>query len=60
VGRQPASCPAGLLVDPVISLPLRSVRLVLGQGLVDGSASTRPGDLGQLRFRQPAGSGPGW
>jgi hypothetical protein len=34
--------------------------LVLGQGLVDGRASTRPGDLGQLRFRQPASSGPGW
>jgi hypothetical protein len=34
--------------------------LVLGQGFVDGSASTRPGDLGQLSFRQPAGTGPGW
>ena len=34
--------------------------LVLGQGYVDGSASTRPGELGTLRFRQPAGSGPGW
>ncbi|HEU4397892.1 MAG TPA: hypothetical protein VFU54_08680 [Actinomycetota bacterium] len=34
--------------------------LVLGQGFVDGSASTQPGDLGQLRFRQPAGTGPGW
>jgi hypothetical protein len=34
--------------------------LVLGQGFVDGRASTRPGDLGQLRFRQPASSGPGW
>jgi hypothetical protein len=34
--------------------------LVLGQGFVDGSASTRPGDLGTLRFRQPASSGPGW
>jgi hypothetical protein len=34
--------------------------LLLGEGLVDGSASTRPGDLGQLRFRQPASAGPGW
>jgi hypothetical protein len=34
--------------------------LVLGQGFVDGSASTQPGDLGQLRFRQPVGTGPGW
>jgi hypothetical protein len=34
--------------------------LVLGQGFVDGRASTRPGDLGQLRFRQPVGTGPGW
>ena len=34
--------------------------LVLGQGFVDGRASTQPGDLGQLRFRQPANSGPGW
>ena len=34
--------------------------LVLGQGFVDGRASTRPGDLGQLRFRQPAGTAPGW
>ena len=34
--------------------------LVLGQGFVDGSASTRPGELGTLRFRQPAGPGPGW
>jgi hypothetical protein len=34
--------------------------LVLGQGFVDGSASTRPGELGTLRFRQPAGTGPGW
>jgi hypothetical protein len=34
--------------------------LLLGQGFVDGTARTRPGDLGQLRFRQPAGSGPGW
>ena len=31
--------------------------LVLGQGLVDGRASTRPGDLGTLRFRQPASTG---
>jgi hypothetical protein len=34
--------------------------LVLGQGFVDGRASTQPGDLGTLRFRQPAGTGPGW
>jgi hypothetical protein len=34
--------------------------LVLGQGFVDGSASTRPGDLGTLRFRQPASTTPGW
>jgi Immunoglobulin-like domain of bacterial spore germination len=34
--------------------------LVLGQGFVDGRASTRPGDLGTLRFRQPARTGPGW
>jgi Immunoglobulin-like domain of bacterial spore germination len=34
--------------------------LLLGQGFVDGSASTRPSDLGTLRFRQPAGTGPGW
>jgi hypothetical protein len=34
--------------------------LLLGQGLVDGRASTSPGDLGQLRFRQPASAGPGW
>jgi hypothetical protein len=34
--------------------------LVLGEGLVDGRASTRPGDLGQLRFRQPTSAGPGW
>jgi hypothetical protein len=34
--------------------------LVLGQGLVDGRASTQPGDLGTLRFRQPAGTAPGW
>jgi len=34
--------------------------LVLGQGVVDGRASTRPDDLGTLRFRQPASPGPGW
>jgi hypothetical protein len=34
--------------------------LLLGQGLVDGRASTQPGDLGTLRFRQPASTGPGW
>jgi hypothetical protein len=34
--------------------------LLLGQGLVDGRASMKPGDLGQLRFRQPASGGPGW
>jgi hypothetical protein len=34
--------------------------LLLGQGFVDGRASTQPGDLGQLRFRQPARTGPGW
>jgi hypothetical protein len=34
--------------------------LLLGQGFVDGRASTKPGDLGQLRFRQPASAGPGW
>jgi hypothetical protein len=34
--------------------------LVLGQGFVDGRVSTGPGDLGTLRFRQPAGTGPGW
>ena len=34
--------------------------LVLGQGLVDGSASTQPSDLGTLRFRQPTGTAPGW
>jgi hypothetical protein len=34
--------------------------LLLGEGLVDGRASTRPGDLGTLRFRQPASPGPGW
>jgi hypothetical protein len=34
--------------------------LVLGQGVVDGRASTQPADLGTLRFRPPAGTGPGW
>jgi hypothetical protein len=34
--------------------------LLLGQGFVDGRASTQPGDLGQLRFRQPTGTAPGW
>ena len=34
--------------------------LLLGQGFVDGSASTQPGDLGTLRFRQPASTDPGW
>ena len=34
--------------------------LVLGEGFVDGSASTKPGELGTLRFRQPASTGPGW
>ena len=34
--------------------------LLLGQGVVDGRASTRPGDLGALRFRPPAGTAPGW
>src|SRR5215211_8822191 len=34
--------------------------LVLGQGFVDGRASTQSGDLGTLRFRQPASTGPGW
>ena len=33
---------------------------VLGEGFVDGRASTNPGDLGRLRFRQPASTGPGW
>jgi hypothetical protein len=27
---------------------------------VHGSASTKPGELGTLRFRQPASTGPGW
>jgi hypothetical protein len=34
--------------------------LLLGQGLVDGSVSTQPRDLGQLRFRQPTSTAPGW
>jgi hypothetical protein len=34
--------------------------LPLGEGFVDGSATTRPGDLGQLHFRQPTGTAPGW
>jgi hypothetical protein len=34
--------------------------LLLGEGFVDGSASTQPGDLGQLRFRQPTSTAPGW
>jgi hypothetical protein len=34
--------------------------LLLGEGFVDGRASARPGDLGTLRFRQPASTGPGW
>jgi hypothetical protein len=34
--------------------------LLLGEGFVDGSASTQPGELGQLRFRQPASTAPGW
>jgi hypothetical protein len=34
--------------------------LLLGEGFVDGSASTQPGDLGTLRFRQPASTAPGW
>jgi hypothetical protein len=34
--------------------------LLLGQGLVDGSVSTQPGDLGQIRFRQPTSTAPGW
>ncbi len=34
--------------------------LLLGQGFVDGTASTQPGDLGQLRFRQPTSTAPGW
>jgi hypothetical protein len=34
--------------------------LLLGEGLVDGSASSQPGDLGRLRFRQPASAASGW
>jgi hypothetical protein len=34
--------------------------LLLGEGFVDGRASTRPGDLGTLSFRQPASTAPGW
>jgi Immunoglobulin-like domain of bacterial spore germination len=35
--------------------------LLLGEGLVDGSASTQPGGfVGQLRFRQPSSTAPGW
>jgi hypothetical protein len=34
--------------------------LLLGEGLVDGRASTQRGDLGRLRFRQPASTAPGW
>ncbi|HJW62313.1 MAG TPA: hypothetical protein VJ849_02345, partial [Actinomycetes bacterium] len=34
--------------------------LLLGQGLVDGTASTQPRDLGRLRFRQPVATAPGW
>jgi hypothetical protein len=34
--------------------------LLLGKGLVDGTTSTQPGDLGQLRFRQPTSTAPGW
>jgi len=34
--------------------------LLLGQGFVGGSASTQPGDLDQLRFRQPTSTAPGW
>jgi hypothetical protein len=34
--------------------------LLLGRGVVDGRASTQPSDLGTLRFRQPASTGPGW
>jgi hypothetical protein len=34
--------------------------LLLGEGFVDGRASTQPGDLGTLRFRQPASTAPGW
>jgi hypothetical protein len=34
--------------------------LLLGEGFVDGSASTKPGDLGQIRFRPPVSTTPGW
>jgi hypothetical protein len=34
--------------------------LLLGEGFVDGRASTQPGELGQLRFRQPTSTTPGW
>jgi hypothetical protein len=34
--------------------------LLLGQGLVDGSVSTQPSDLGRLRFCQPTSTAPGW
>jgi hypothetical protein len=34
--------------------------LLLGEGLVDGSVSTQPRDLGRLHFRQPTGTAPGW
>jgi hypothetical protein len=34
--------------------------LLLGEGFVDGRASTRPGDLGTLRFRPPASTASGW
>lgn len=34
--------------------------LLLGEGFVDGSASTQSGDLGQLRFRQPTSTTSGW
>jgi hypothetical protein len=34
--------------------------LLLGEGLVDGSVSTQPRHLGQIRFRQPTSTAPGW
>jgi hypothetical protein len=34
--------------------------LLLGEGFVDGRATTQPGDLGTLSFRQPASTAPGW
>jgi hypothetical protein len=34
--------------------------LLLGEGLVERSASTQPGDLGQIRFGQPASTASGW